>query len=103
MDIGTVQIGVAHNFVMRHPGVRVRAMLKRVQAPDIGLDELHIDIKKTLSLQELRQLGRELLKDADRHNKLIELVRSEIAGRLSTAVSAGCNGQSPSRSTSRRP
>lgn len=66
---------------MRYPGVQVRSLLNQMQQSSIDLNHLTAEIN-LLSLDELRQFGRELLKQGDTWNGPVDLVRAELVRRL---------------------
>ena len=65
---------------MRYPGVKVRSLLRQIEQGSIDLTHLAREIN-LLSLDELRQLGRELLKQGDARTGSVDLVRAELAVR----------------------
>jgi hypothetical protein len=73
---------------MRYPGVQVRNLLRQIEQGSIDLNHLAREIN-LLSLDELRQLGREFLKQGDAWTGSVDLVRAELAVRRSTRGKKG--------------
>ena len=68
---------------MRYPAVQVRSLLRQIEQGSIDLNHLAREIN-LLSLDELRQLGREFLKQGDAWTGSVDLVRAELAVRRLT-------------------
>ncbi len=61
----------------------MRTILTRVKAGDVGLLDLQNEVRG-LTLSELREFGREILKTGDTQKTLVDLVRAEILARRSS-------------------
>ena len=72
----------------RYSGVQVRTLLRQIELGSIDLNHLAREIN-LLSLDELRQLGREFLKQGDAWTGSVDLVRAELAVRRSTRGKKG--------------
>jgi len=62
---------------MRYPAVQVRSLLRQIEQGSIDLNHL----AREINLDELRQLGREFLKQGDAWTVSVDLVRAELAVR----------------------
>ena len=65
----------------RYPCPRVLAMLNRIRERGPSTETVHKEIK-LLSIHELRQLGREIVKGNGAMHVHIDAVRAELARRL---------------------